>query len=103
MVVSTETDRIYMNGFFYQNVNFAILPDENYIYSHGIGSDAFFAAFVENGVISSSNEIVMPEALVFPNPTPGQITIVAEEEIKELEILTADGASLHILKAGSDR
>jgi Secretion system C-terminal sorting domain len=102
VVVSTESNRIYMDGYFYSSMNCAILPDENYIYTHGFGSDAFFAAFDEVGVISSSHEMVITEALVFPNPTSGQITIQAEEEIKELEVLTASGKSIRILKSGSN-
>jgi hypothetical protein len=81
-------------------MNCALLPEENYIHTHG-GSDAFFAAFDEAGIISSSHEIKKSEALLYPNPTLDQITIEAEEEIKELEILTANGASIRILKGGT--
>jgi hypothetical protein len=101
VVVSTESNRIYIDGFFFNEMNCAVLPEENYIYTHG-GSDAFFAAFEEEGVISSSHEMVMNESVLFPNPTLGQITIQAEEEIKEVEILAADGGSIRVLKAGSN-
>ena len=101
LVVSTELNRIYLNGFFFKDMNCAVLPEENYIYTHG-GSDAFFAAFDEAGVISSNDEIAVNESVLYPNPTLGQITIEAEEEIKELEILSASGTSIRILKAGAN-
>jgi hypothetical protein len=102
VVVSTESSRIYIDGFFFTNMNCAVLPDENYIYTHGTGSDAFFAAFDEAGVIAASHDIVTNESVLYPNPTFGPITIQAEEEIKELEVLTASGTSIHILKGGSN-
>ncbi|MGB3079827.1 MAG: T9SS type A sorting domain-containing protein [Saprospiraceae bacterium] len=101
-VVSTKSSRIYMNGYFYTSMNAALLPDTNYIYTHGQSSDAFFAAFEESGVVSSTHETTHVLSSVFPNPTTGELTIQADEEIKGLEIMSAGATTLRVFKAGSN-
>lgn len=92
--VSSETGRIYLDGFYTDSLNCTQLPEEKWIQCRG-NSDIFMMAFSEDNVISATLQSMPQDMLLYPNPASEIVYIETQDELSSIALFDAQGRLIH--------